>query len=196
MTVRTITIAAVTVVALFSAVGSAYYLDAREPRQPYPKATPPPPPSPVFTPSKEPVPDERQIEALARDHNAHVEQAIEGALRARDPLRLEAAFTFLLPELLQVEPGRVVALMARLEPGEARDALRDEIARQWITRDRDAAIDWLKSFEDEGERAHAARQAVDSLAAIAPEQASYVAEQFGVGQVEQTRGRSRASDRG
>jgi hypothetical protein len=194
MTVRTITIAAVTVVALFSAVGSAYYLDAREPRQPYPKATPPPPPSPLFTPSKEPVPDERQIEALARDHNAHVEQAIEGALRARDPLRLEAAFTFLLPELLQLEPERAVGLVARLEPGEARDALRDEIARQWITRDRDATIDWLKSFGDERERAHAVRQAIDALVAIAPEQAGYVAEQFG--EVEQTRGRSRASDRG
>ena len=65
---------------------------------------------------------------------------IERALVARDPQQRETAFNFLLPELLQAEPQRVVDMVARQEPGEARDALRDEVARQWITRDRDAAI--------------------------------------------------------
>jgi len=181
MTARNITIVAVTVVALGAAIGTAYRLDAREARKPYPKATPPPPASQVFEPSKEAAPNEAQIEAQARDHNAQLEQVIERALVARNPQQRETAFTFVLPELLQVEPQRVVGLLQRQEPGEARDTLRDEVARLWITRDRDAAIDWMKSFDDEAERRHAAQVAVDSLAAYAPDQAIYVADQFGIG---------------
>jgi len=181
MSVRNITIVAVTVVALGAAIGTAYRLDAREAPKPYPKATPPPPASQVFEPSKEPAPNEEQIEAQARDHNAQLEQVIERALVARNPQQRETAFTFVLPELLQVEPQRVVALLRRQEPGEARDTLRDEVARQWITRDRDAAIQWMKSLDNEAERRHAAQVAVDSLAAFAPDQAIYVADQFGIG---------------
>lgn len=181
MTVKTITIVAVAAVALFAAIGTAWRLDAREPRKPYPKATPPPPASQVFKDLREPVPDERAIEARARDHNAQLEQQIERALVARDPQQRETVFTFLLPELLQVEPERVVAMVARQKPGEARDVLRDEVAQQWVTRDRDAAVRWMKSLEDPGERMHAAQVAVDSLAAIAPEQAIYVAHEFGLG---------------
>jgi hypothetical protein len=179
MSVKTLSIIAVTVVALFAAVGTAYRLDAREPKKPYPKATPPPPPSPVFTESKEVAWTEEQIAAQARDHNAQLQQAIERALTA-GPQQREAVFTFLVPELLQFEPQRLVDLLAR-QQGEPRDALRDELARQWITRDRDAAIGWMRSLEDEAERAQAAKAAVDSLAPIAPEQAIYVADQFGVG---------------
>ncbi len=72
-------------------------------------------------------------------------------------------------------------MVARQEPGEARDALRTEVARQWITRDRDAAVGWMKSLENEAERQQSAETAVASLAAIAPEQAIYVADQFGIG---------------
>ena len=72
-------------------------------------------------------------------------------------------------------------MVARQEPGEARDVLRDEVAQQWVTRDRDAAIRWMKSFENQAERTHVAQVAVDSLAAIAPEQAIYVAHEFGLG---------------
>lgn len=181
MSVKAITIVVVTGVALFAAIGTAYRLDAREARRPYPKATPPPPASQVFVESKERVPGEQEIEARFRDHYAQLEQQIERALVARDPQQRETVFTFLLPELLQVEPDRVVAMVARQQPGEARDTLRDEVARQWISRDRDAAIGWMKSLEDVGERTHAAQVAVDSLSAIAPEQAIYVAHQFGVG---------------
>jgi hypothetical protein len=177
----TITLVAITVIALFASIGSAYYLDAREPKKPYPKATPPPPPSDVYIPSKEPVPTAEEIERQARDHNAQLGLEIERALAARDPRQRETAFTFLLPELLQVDPGRVVELVARQAPGEARDAFRTEVARQWITRDRDAAVAWMKSMENEAERQQSAETAVASLAAIAPEQAIYVADQFGIG---------------
>ena len=179
MPVKTLTIVAVTAVALFAAIGAAWRLDAREARKPYPKATPPPPASEEFTTLKERVPDEREIEAQSRDHNAELERQIERALTERE--RREGAFTFLLPELLQVEPGRVVALVARQHPGEARDVLRDEVAQQWVTRDRDAAIAWMKSLENVGERMHAAKVALESLAAIAPEEAIYVAHEFGLG---------------
>ena len=180
MSVKTITIVAVTVVALFAAIGTAYRLDAREARKPYPKATPPPPASQVFTEVQEPVPDEAQIEARARDHTALLERQIESALAARDAQQREGAFSFLLPELLQVEPERVVAMVARQERGEPRDVLRDEVAQQWVGRDVDAAITWMKSLEDP-ERLRAAKLAVASLAPIAPEQAIYVAHQFEVG---------------
>jgi hypothetical protein len=176
----TISIIAVTVVALFATIGSAYWLDAREVRKPYPKATPPPDPSPIFTPSKEPAPTAEEIEKQAREHDAMLALSIERALVSRDAQQRETAFTFLLPELLQVDPGRVVEMVARQQPGEARDALRYEVARQWITRDRDAAIGWLKSL-DEAEQRQSAQVAVDSLAAIAPEQAIYVANEFGIG---------------
>ncbi len=177
----TITLVAITAVALFASIGSAYWLDAREPKKPYPKATPPPPPSDVYTPSKEHVPTAEEIERQARDHNAQVGLEIERALAARDPRQRETAFTFLLPELLQVDPGRVVEMVARQEPGEARDALRTEVARQWITRDREAAVAWMKSLQNEAERQRSAETAVASLAAIAPGQAVDVADQFGIG---------------
>jgi hypothetical protein len=180
MSIKTISIIAVTVVALFAAVGTAYRLDAREPKKPYPKATPPPPASNVFEESTEPVMTEAQIEAQARDHNGMLARQIERALVSRNPQERETVFTFLLPELLQFEPALLVDMLAR-QQGEPRDVLREEMARQWITRDRDAAIGWMKSLEDETERMRAAQAAVDSLAAIAPEQAIYVAHEFGVG---------------
>ena len=152
MTVRNVTIVAVTVVALSAAIGTAWRLDAREARKPYPKPTPPPPASQVFEPAKDPAPTQEEIEALARNHNAQLEQTLERALVARNPQQRETAFTFVLPELLQVEPQRAVALLNRQEPGEVRDLLREEIARQWIGRDRDAAIGWIKSLESEAER--------------------------------------------
>jgi hypothetical protein len=175
----TIAIVAVTVAALFATVGSAYYLDAREPRKPYPKATPPPDPSPVYTPSNEPVLSEEEIEQRAQDHDARLAASIESALRSRDPQRREAAFVFLLPELLQFEPQRLVDMVQRQEPGEARETLRNELAKQWIPLDPGAAVAWMKSL-DENERNETAKLAVDALRPFAPEQAVLVADQLGV----------------
>ena len=177
----TISLVIGTALTLIVAIGAAYRLDAREPRKPYPKATPPPPPSAIFTPAKEPAPSAEDIERHAQEHAATLALEIERALYARDPHRRETAFTFLLPELLQFEPERAVDMVARQEPGEARDALRDEVARQWITRNPDPAISWLKSFENEAERRASAQVAVQTLAAVAPGQAIYVADQLGVG---------------
>ena len=181
MTVKTISIIAVTAVCLFAAIGTAWRLDAREAKKPYPKAIPPPPASNVFKDVEEPIPDEAQIEARERDHYADHERRIESALASGDLDQRETVFTFLLPELLQQEPERVVAMVARQARGEPRDTLRDEVARQWVDRDRDAAIAWMKSLDD-GERRHAAKAAVEYLAPISPEQAIYVAQQFAVGQ--------------
>lgn len=182
MTVKTISIIAVTAFALFAAIGTAWRLDAREARKPYPKAIPPPPASQDFTDVREPPPDEAQIEAREREHYADHERRIESALKSRDPDEREAVFTFLLPELLQQEPERVVAMVARQIGGETRDTLRDEVARQWVDRDRDATIAWMKSLDDQRERRHAAKVAVEYLAPISPEQAIYVAQQFAMGQ--------------
>ena len=102
------------------------------------------------------------------------------ALVAADPRQRETAFNVLLPELLEMEPARVVALVARQEPGEARDALRDEVARQWITLDRDEAIEWMGSLE-EADRKAGATIAMRRLAASDPAQAIDVADLFGVG---------------
>jgi hypothetical protein len=105
---------------------------------------------------------------------------VERALLARDPRGREAAFTFLLPELIQVEPRLVVEMVDAQQPGEARDTLRTELARQWISRDRDAAIGWMRTL-DEGERRASAFAAMDAIAAAAPEQAIFIADQFGIG---------------
>jgi DNA-binding transcriptional regulator YbjK len=180
MSVKSITIIAVTVAALFAAVGTAYRLDAREAKKPYPKATPPPPPSPVFTELEPLVVTEADFERLDRDHNAQLEHEVERALAGNDPQQRETVFTFLVPELLQLEPERLVGLWARQE-GAARTVLLEELAGQWVRRDRDATIGWMKSIEDEAERVHAAKVAVDSLAPVAPQDAIYVAQQFDVG---------------
>ena len=62
-----------------------------------------------------------------------------------------------------------------------RDVLLDAVARQWSRLDRGATVRWLQSLDSEDEKRAGARAAVDSLAAGAPEQAIYVADQFGVG---------------
>src|SRR5262245_4678966 len=97
-------------------VGVAVWLNADEPRKPWPKPTPPPPPSPIYTPSEERVPTADEIAESARSHDAQIELAIERALVARDPQQRETAFTFLLPQLLQAAPKRVVDMVARQEP--------------------------------------------------------------------------------
>jgi hypothetical protein len=161
------------------AIGSALWLHAREiARTPGPKAEPPPP---VYVSATQPAPGAGQVQQTARERNAQLGLEIERALVSRDPQQRETAFNFLLPELLQTEPQRVTDMVARQEPGEARDALRDEVARQWITRDRDSAIRWMQSFESTGEQQASARVAVQALAATAPDQAIAVADQFGIG---------------
>ena len=168
--------------------GAPYWLDAAEPQPqpprkkiPYPKATPPPPANNVFEPAKDRAPTQEEIEKAARDHDAMLVREIERALAARDPQRRETVFTFLLPELLQFDPSRVVEMVKKQEPGEARDALRTEVVRHWIMRDVDATVRWMKSLENEAERHDTAQVAVTTLAALAPDQAIAVAEQFGVG---------------
>ena len=168
------------VVAALLALGSAWWLHAHEARsRPWAEATPPAPASPIYTPATPPAQTPENARNT-RERNALLTMEIERALVARDPQQRESAFNFLLPELLQADASRVVDLVARQEPGEARDALRTEVARQWIARDRDAAIDWMNSFESP-ERQASANVAVQSLAAVAPDQAVYVADQFGIG---------------
>lgn len=170
---------ALTILALGATFGRGA-LDAQEKRKPWPKATPPPPPSPIYIPVKEDVPTEEQIAAEAESHNRDVAMQIERSLSSQDPHRREAAFTYLVPELLQLEPQLLLEMLERQKPGEARDVLRTEIARQWISTDRDATIAWMKSLES-AERQPAAYIAVKTIAAAAPEQAVYVADQFGLG---------------
>ncbi len=175
-----VTIVATTLLALSATVGGAYFLRAPPPRKPWPKPTPPPPPSPIYTPSKERAMTAEEIAAEAAVHNERLALEIERALVARDPQDREAAFTFLLPELIQVEPQRLVDMVAEQEPGEARDTLRTELARQWISWDRDAALEWMQSL-DEGERRASAYAAMQAIAATAPEQAMSMAERFDIG---------------
>jgi hypothetical protein len=115
-----------------------------------------------------------------RERNGQLVLEIERAMVSNNPQQREKAFNFLLPELLESEPARVIDLVAR-QQGETRDALRDEVVRLWIRKDRVAAMEWMGSFEDEGERNASATIAVRTLAAIEPAQAVAVADQFGVG---------------
>ena len=168
------------IAASLAGVGTAIWLSAAESRKPWPKPTPPPPASSVFVPSKEHAPTVEEIELAARSNNQQLELAIERSLVAKDPQQRETAFVFLLPELLQVEPKRVVAMVARQEPGEIRDLLRGEVARLWIVTDKRAAIEWMKSL-DEAERKSAANTAVASIASRDPAGAIELADELGVG---------------
>lgn len=121
---------------------------------------------------------------LSDADRARVDQialGIERALVARDPRQRDTAFAFLLPELIELEPLRLAAMVARQEPGETRELLRDEVVRQWIVRDRDAAVAWIGSLEDESEREASATVAMRTLAATSPADAIEVADRFGIG---------------
>ncbi|HEU5135237.1 MAG TPA: hypothetical protein VFU13_08855 [Steroidobacteraceae bacterium] len=159
-------------------VGAAFWLDAKEARKPWPKATPPPPPSPIYTPSKETAPGESEIVEMAREHNQRLAATIERALIEKDAGQREAAFTFLLPELVQVDPERVIAMLENLERGEARDTLRTEVARQWIARDPAAAVRWMKTLPED-ERLASVKAAVQSIVAHSPAEAAALTREFG-----------------
>jgi hypothetical protein len=113
------------------------------------------------------------------DRSRQIALEIESALLSGDVHRRETAFSMLLPGLLRSEPARLVDILARQPAGEPRDALRDEIARQWITWDTDRAVSWLQTLGDD--RAVGARVAVRALAAISPAQAIDVADRLDVG---------------
>jgi hypothetical protein len=121
------------------------------------------------------VPQQRSHEAGRRSR-----LEIERALVYNNPQQRDAAFGAALPELLDVDPRSVVALVGRQE-GETRNNLRDEVVRLWIRKDRDAAVIWMGSFENEWERKASATVAMRTLAAIDPAQAVAVADEFGVG---------------
>jgi hypothetical protein len=171
-----ITLVAVTL----AGIGTVLWLHATEPRKPWPKPTPPPPASTVFVPSKEHSSSVEEIEREALSHYQQLELAIERSLVAKDPQQRETAFTFLLPELLQVEPKRIVAMVVRQEPGDVRDLLRDEVARVWIQADERAAVDWIKTLDD-AERSSAATAAVAVIASRNPGGAIELADELGVG---------------
>jgi hypothetical protein len=167
------------------ALGAACGPSANEVRH-WPKPTPPPDASPIYHDVQEHIPTEEEIERQALEHPAQLESSVESALRGGDAAQRETAFVFQLPELLQVAPGRVVALHARLEPGEARDQLRTEIARLWIGRDPRAAVSWMKSLDGEERRA-AVVVAATELAPYAPREATQLLDQFGLGGEERLR---------
>src|SRR5262245_30002682 len=165
--------------AVVIAIGVAWMSMRAEPRKPWPKHSSQPA-TPDNPRSNERDTGAAQTAAETARRNDRLVLEIERALVAGDPQERETAFNFLLPELIQAEPQRVVDMVARQVLGEARDALRTELARQWIARDRDAAIDWMKSLEDDERRA-SAYVAARALAATAPGHAIDVADQLDIG---------------
>ena len=146
----------------------------------WPKPTDPEPASPIYHDLDEKVPTEEEIARDIADHNAQLEAAVEGVLKDGDMLSRETVFVYVLPELLQVEPRRLVDLHARLAPGEARETLRTEIAQLWAATDPAAAARWMKSLGDPERRA-AAVTAVTRIAAWDPKTATALADEFGIG---------------
>lgn len=146
----------------------------------WPKPTDPPPASPIYHDVDEPVPSEEDIERAAREHNALMAQEIENALSTKDAVRRETVLTYLLPELLQVEPQRLIDLHATLKPGSARDLLRTEMAEQWASSNPVAAARWMNALEDD-ERLAAATTAVTRLAPVQPQAALSIAADLDLG---------------
>jgi hypothetical protein len=168
------------IAATLVALGAAYWIHAREPRRVWPKPTPPPPASSIYHDVREAMPSEADIEREAREHPARLEEAIQDAVNSRDSQWREAAFVFLLPELLQVEPQRLIELVARQKPGPGRDLLRTELSQYWIDRDAPAAMAWMRSL-DESERRASALTALNTIAPVNPLQAIAIALEFDVG---------------
>jgi hypothetical protein len=169
---------AASVLIVLVGIGGTHWLGASEGRH-WPKPGPPPPPSPIYQDSKERVPTAEEIARIAYEHNATLELEIQRSLISRDAQQREAAFTFLLPELIQVDPERVAAMFARQQNGEARNTLRAEVARQWIAQDSGGAIDWMRSLSDHDRRASAVA-AIESVAPYDPSLANAIAQKFGV----------------
>lgn len=167
--------------ALLVSLGTAHCADdtagTMERPKVWPKATEPPPASPVYKDVREDVPDEADIERAASEHAARVEGEIDKSLDSSDPNRREAVLVFLLPELLQVEPERVRNLIARAGSGAKGDLLRVEVARLWISQDAGAAVEWLKSLDGDDRRA-AVLAAVAELAPYEPVRALQLAREF------------------
>jgi hypothetical protein len=126
------------------------------------------------------VPVDANPRATAMQLERELTAQIERALVSRDAAAREAAFAFALPELIRLTPTGVIALVARQPAGVARDALRDETARQWIRTDRDAAVEWLRSLPD-ADRSAGGMTAVRSLAASSPPEAIRVADELQIG---------------
>jgi hypothetical protein len=176
--------------ALLVSLGTAHCADEsagtyRRPKQ-WPKPTDPPPASPVYHDVREPVPDEAELAQAASEHYAKLEREIAQALEASDSDRLEAVIVYLLPELLQVEPERVLNLLARSGPGARGELFRHEVARLWIAQDPAAATRWLKSLEGEQRRA-AVLTAVTELAPHEPARALQLAREFALDKDESLR---------
>jgi hypothetical protein len=168
------------VFALLIAVSTAHCGDSSESYQRpkiWPKPTPPPDASPVYHDVKERAATEEEIDDDAASYYPRLERQFTEGLKSADAQKREAAMVFLLPELLQVEPKRVVDLHDSLEPGAVRDVLRTEVARLWANQDLPAAIRWMKSL-DEKERRLAVYEAVDSLLAFEPAQAMSLIREF------------------
>lgn len=174
----TVSLAALT--AVLTALSVARFSDTHDANEPHPQSAATQMAVPIYSPMMQSVPSADEIAPEPEELNRQRSLAIEGALVSRDSQLRETAFIVVLPELLREEPNRVIAIVSRQEPGEARDALRDEVARQWITKDRDAAIEWMNSLEP-ADRTVSATIATRTLAAIDPAQAIAVADQFGVG---------------
>jgi hypothetical protein len=179
------------IILLVSIAVAAVLVQAWVARKPAPPAThsvaaaarPAPSPAIAKTPARESARELAlaavEIASASQDRGRQIALQIESALVSTDAGRRETAFDGLLPELLRTEPARLVDMVSRQPPGDSRDALRDELARQWIAWDTEAAVVWLQSLGEE--RAAGARVAVRALAAVSPAQAIDVADRLGVG---------------
>lgn len=145
----------------------------------WPKPTEPPPASPIYNDVEEKVLTEQEVDRAAGEYYTILETELEGALMGNDLVRRETAFVHILPELLQVQPDRVVGMHARLKPGEPRKTLCTEIAQLWASSDPAAATRWMQTLEGD-ERHSAAVTAVTTLAPWEPRAALKIADEFGL----------------
>jgi hypothetical protein len=174
-----VTISLAALIAVLTAVSAVHLSDKRDANKSRPQ-TGAPSPVHINWSTMQSAPSVNETASTAQERNRQLATAIERALVSREPHHRETAFNFVLPELLREEPDRVIAIVARQEPGEQRDALRDEVARHWITQNPDAAIEWMNSLE-QADRTASATIATRTLAAINPAHAIAVADEFGIG---------------
>ena len=69
-------------------------------------------------------------------------------------------------------------MVARQPPGEARETLLTEVTRQWMARDPEAAMRWMKTLP-EGDRRASAAIAVESTIGHSPARDAALADELG-----------------
>jgi len=121
------------------------------------------------------------VATAALDSSAQLVREIDRALVCVDQRERERAFAELLPALIAIDVHGAAGLLERSPPGAVRNEFRARLVALWMETDRAAAINWVTTLEDDGERKLAAADAVSHIAPSDPAAAIEISDLFNIG---------------